>query len=169
MTNENNQLPTQMEVQTTIKETNDYELVQLSDGTFKKKMKYQPYFSRIATTPEEKIELFNVFNDSNNEHVIELKTMVKKQFTIAHVFTNPYESLDEKTGELTYGVTTTFQDTEGNYYVTSSKTVYYAIMSMMQTFGKPSDEHYKPIIVEVTGTKQTRGVQIGLKIIGVAE
>lgn len=154
---------------TTIKETDDYELVRLEDGTYKKKMKYQPYHSRVAVTPEEKIELFNVFNDDTNDIVVPLKNMVKKQFAIAHVFTQPYESLDEETGELSYGVTTTFQDTEGNYYATSSKTVYYAVMNIMQTFGKPTDPNYKPIQVEVTGTKQQRGVQIGLKLIGIEE
>lgn len=167
MTNETNL--TTLNGETTIKQTSDYELVQLADGTFKKKMKYHPYHSRTAITDEEKIELYNVFNDDTNELVVPLKNMVKKKIKIAHVFTQPYESLDEQTGEITYGVTTTFQDVDNNYYATSSKTVYYAIMGIMQTFGKPSDPTYKPIEVEVTGTKQQRGVQIGIKLVGFAK
>lgn len=149
-----------------VQETDDYKIVRLPNGTFKKNMKYEQYFSRVAETEEEKIELYNVFNDSENGIVTPLRNMVGKEITFSHVFTQPYESFDEKTGNLTDGVTTTLQDVEGNYYATSSKSVYYTIFNIMQTFGYPTDENFKPVKVKVLGIKRQNGVQIDLQLIG---
>lgn len=150
-----------------VHEENDkFKVVKLTDGTFKKNMKYEPYFSRVAKTDEEKIELYKVFNDSDNGIVTPFNNMIGKEITIAHVFKQPYESFDEKTGKTSDGVTTTIQDVDGSYYATSSKTVYYTIDNIMQTFGYPTDEHYKPVKVKVTGTKRKNGVQIDLELIG---
>lgn len=155
-------LPTEIVVQ----DTADYRIVKTADGKFKKNMKYKSYFSRTAQTEDEKIKLYKVFNDSESELVTPLKNMVKKEITIAHVFIQPYESFDEDTGNITDGVTTTIEDTEGNFYATSSKSVYYTIRNIMQAFGTPNDEGYKPVKVKVTGTKRTNGVQIDLELIG---
>lgn len=155
-------VPTEIVVQ----ETADYKIVKLADGSFKKNMKYKQYFSRTAETEEDQIELYKVFNDSESGLVTPLKNMVGKEIVIKHVFIQPYESFDEKTGTLTDGVTTTIEDTEGNYYATSSKSVYYTIFNIMQTFGYPTDENYKPVKVMVTGTKRQHGVQIDLQLIG---
>lgn len=149
-----------------VQETATYKIVKLPDGSFKKNMKYQQYFSRTAETEEEQIELYKVFNDSNSELVTPFNNMVNKEITIKDVFIQPYESFDEKTGNLTDGVTTTIEDTEGNYYATSSKSVYYTVLNIMKTFGYPSEEVYKPVKVKVTGTKRQNGVQIDLQLIG---
>src|SRR5690606_22957696 len=109
---------------------------------------------------EEKIELYKVFNDSESELVTPLKNMVNKEIFINHVFIQPYQSFDENTGNVTDGVTTTIQDTEGNYYATSSKSVYHRIKGIIEAFGDPTMK------VKVTGTKQKNGVQIDLAIIG---
>src|SRR5699024_8059800 len=149
-----------------VQDTEDYRIVQLEDGTFKKNMKYKQYFSRVAETEEEKIELYKVFNDSESDLVTPLKNMTNKELTIKHVFIQPYESFDEKTGNITDGVTTTIEDVEGNYYATSSKSVYYTIFNIMKTFGFPTDENYKPVLVKVLGIKRQNGVQIDLELIG---
>jgi len=151
-----------------VQETDDYKIVQLADGTFKKNMKYKQYFSRVAETTEEKIELYKVFNDSDSNLVTPLRNMIGKEINIKHVFIQPYESFDEETGNVTDGVTTTIEDIEGNYYATSSKSVYYKIFSIMDTFGYPTDENYKPVKVNVTGTKRQNGVQIDLELVGIA-
>lgn len=150
-----------------VQETNDYKIVQLSDGTFKKNMKYQEFFSRVAETEEEKIELYKVFNDSSSGLVTQLKNMIDKELVIKNVYTLPYESFDENTGIVTDGVTTTFETVEGHYYATSSKSVYHNIFSIMQAFGYPQDENYKPIKVKVVGIKRQNGVQIDLQMIGI--
>ncbi len=149
-----------------VQETADFKIVKLPDGSFKKNMKYKQYFSRVAETEEEQIELYKVFNDSESGLVTPLKNMVNKEIVIKHVFIQPYESFDEKTGNITDGVTTTIEDLDGNYYATSSKSVYYTIFNIMQTFGFPTDENYKPVKVKVLGTKRQNGVQIDLQLIG---
>ena len=151
---------------TAVQETEDYKIVRLQDGTFKKNMKYHEYFSRMAETEEEQIELYKVFNDSESGLVTSLAGMVDKEIDIAHVFIQPYESFDEKTGTVTDGVTTTMQDVDGSYYATSSKSVYYTILNIMKTFGYPTDKNYKPVKVKVTGTRRQHGVQIDLQLIG---
>lgn len=149
-----------------IQETADYKIVKLQNGTFKKNMKYQKYFSRMAETEEEQIELYKVFNDSESGLVTPCANMIGKEITIAHVFKQPYESFNDKTGTTTDGVTTTIQDVDGSYYATSSKTVYYTIDNIMQAFGYPDNKEYKPVKVKVTGTRRNNGVQIDLELIG---
>src|SRR5699024_2766336 len=70
-----------------VHETQDYKVVKLDDGTFKKNMKYKEYFSRVAETEEEKIELYKVFNDSDSSLVTQLKNMIDKEITVKHVYT----------------------------------------------------------------------------------
>lgn len=148
-----------------VSDTAEYTIVQTPDGKFKKNMKYQPYFSRQAETQDEKVELYRILNEDNNENVFEMKKMVDKEITIEHVFINPYISFDEDTGKNKHGVNCTIQSTDGNYYVTSSKTVYYTLHDLFRTFGYPTDEGYEPIKVKVTGTKQKNGIQINLKLV----
>lgn len=177
MTNENNELMVNTDTgeimdnqvqpnEQIVQDTPEYKIVQLSDGTFKKNMKYKQYFSRKAETDEEKVELYKVFNGQDDELVTPLKNMVKKEITVKHLFTQPYQSFDETTGVSTDGVTTTIEDIDGNYYATSSKSVYYTLQNLTDTFGRPTDENYKPIKVLVTGTKRTNGIQIDLELIG---
>lgn len=149
-----------------ITETDDYTIVKTDEGKFKKNMKYKKYFSRIPETEEQQIELYKVFNDSGSGLVTPLKNMVGKEITVKHIFTAPYQSFNEDTGSVMNGVTTTIEDTEGNYYATSSKSVYHKLQSIMETFGLPSEDNYKPLKVEVTGTKRTHGIQIDLTLIG---
>lgn len=175
MTNNNNEIMNQnvdmgtgeiLPSEKVVQETNDYKIVQLEDGSFKKNMKYHEYFSKVAETEKEQIELYKVFNDSDSGLVTQLKNMIDKEITIQHVFTLPYESFDEKTGIVSDGVTTTLQDVDGSYYATSSKSVYHKIFSIMQTFGYPKDENYKPIKVKIIGIRRQNGVQIDLELIG---
>lgn len=149
-----------------VQETQDYKIVMLPDGTYKKNMKYKTYFSRQAQTEDEQIELYKVFNDSESGLVTQLKNMVGKEITIKHFYTQPYESFDEKTGVVTDGVTTTIEDVDGSYYATSSKSVYHKLFNIAQTFGLPSDENYKPLKVKVVGIRRQNGVQIDLSLIG---
>lgn len=175
MTNNNNELMANVNTETgeivpretIVQETDDYRIVQLEDGTFKKNMKYKQYFSRVAETEDEKIELYKVFNGQGTDLVTPLSNMTGKEIVIDHVFIQPYESFDEKSGNVTDGVTTTIQDVDGSYYATSSKSVYYTMFNIMQTFGFPTDDNYKPVKVKVTGTKRQNGVQIDLELIGI--
>src|SRR5699024_328407 len=118
-----------------VHETQDYKVVKLDDGTFKKNMKYKEYFSRVAETEEKEIELYKLINDSYYILVTKRKNMINKEITVKHVYTLPYESFDESTGIVHDGVTTTIVDTDSSFYATSSKSVYHKIFSIMLTFG----------------------------------
>lgn len=155
-------------METVVNETDEYRVVKQSNGKYRKDMKYKDFHSRIAETEEEQIELYNVFNDSNNDLVTPLSNMIDKEITIAHIFTQSYESFDEETGDVKNGVTTTIQSVDGSYYATSSKSVYYTIFNIMDAFGYPNDVEYNPVKVKVTGTRRNRGVQIDLELIGLA-
>src|SRR5699024_6697972 len=166
MSNVNTETGEIVNTEIVVQENEDYKIVRTPDGKFKKNMKYKEYFSRVAETEEEQIELYNVFNDSESGLVTPLKNMTGKEIVLKHVFIQPYESFDEDTGNLTDSVTTNIEDTEGNYYATSSKSVYYTVGNIMKTFGYPTDENFKPVKVLVTGTKRQNGVQIDLQLVG---
>src|SRR5699024_2662189 len=112
------------------------------------------------------IELYKVFNDSDSGLATPLRNMIGRELTVAHVFSAPHQSFNEDTGNVTNAVTTTIEDTEGNYYATSSKSVYHDLQSIMETCGGPAEDSYKPLKVEVTGTKRQNGVLIDLTLIG---
>lgn len=150
-----------------IEDTENYTIVRTQDGKFKKNMKYHKYFSKIPETEEETIELFKVFNsDSNDGLVTSMKNAVGEKIGIEQVYMQPYESFDEDTGNVTNGVTTTILSTKGEYFATSSKSVYYSLKNIFDTFKYPNTSGYSPILVEVTSTKQQKGYQINLKLLG---
>ena len=177
MTNENNEL--QVNTQTgeivdtpreqVVEETDQYRVVKTLEGKYRKEMKYNRFYSRVPETDEEQMELFNIFNDQENDLVTPLKNMVNKEIDIAHVFTDPYQSFDEETGQSSLGVTTTLEDTEGNYYATSSKSVYWSLKNIFDQFGWPSEDKYRPVTVKVTGTRRQQGVQINVSLVGYAK
>ena len=148
-----------------VNETPNFLTVKGADGKFKKIMKYQQLITIEPQTLEEKKELFSVMNEDDNEKVVPMKDAVGMNLEILEFFTTPYESLDEDTGETTYGVTTTIKSTDGMYYVTSSKSVYYSLLAMVNAFGMPHSDGYVPIAFTITSTKQQRGNQTNIKLI----
>lgn len=149
-----------------VRETAEYQIVQLPNGKFKKNMKYQKFHSRTPETEEDQIELYKVFNDENSKLVTPMKNMIDQEITLQHVFITPYDKFDEKTGNVDTGVTCTIQATDGHYYATSSKTVYHTLKGIFQQFGNPTQPEFKPLKLKVTGTKRENGVQIDLSLIG---
>ena len=130
-------------------------------------MKYEKYFSKVPETEEEQMTLFKVFNSNSDDNLVtSLSNVVGKEFAIEQVFMNPYESFDEDTGNFTNGVTTTILSTDGEFFATSSKSVYYTLHNIFEAFGYPNTEDYKPVIVKVTSTKMQKGNQIDLSLQG---
>lgn len=152
---------------TVVEDTPNYKVVKLPDGKFKKIMKYLQHHTFTPTTKEEKLRLYQAFNDVDNEIVIPLKNVIDKVIKIKHLYFNPYESLNEDTGEVKNGVTTTIEDVDGNFFATSSKTVYFNLKNIMDAFGSPQDLDYEPFEVRVVGIKRENGVQISLKLEGI--
>lgn len=144
-------------------ETDDFVIYKQPNGKFRKEMKYKKYFSHIPETDDEMKELFKIFNSQDDKLVTRMSSIVDEKIQIHQVFTNPYQSFDEKTGGNINGVTTTIFDGK-RYIATSSKAVYYTIFNLFDVFGYPNDENYNPIEVVVTGTRMQNGIQINLEI-----
>lgn len=149
-----------------VEDNEDFTVYKTKDG-YKKEMKYYEFSTVDIDTldNEQQIELYKVFNDSDFEKVVPMRNKVGDKIKIEQFFTRPYNSFDEQTGETKRGVTTTIYDGE-KYYVTSSKSVYFNLINLSQTFAMPGSENYNPIIVEIVGKQQARGVQISLSLVG---
>lgn len=148
-----------------VQDTEDFTIVKMSNGKFRKDMKYKQIYTHVPTEKEEMLELYKVLNDENNDLVVTMATRVGSEIEIHQVYTNPYQSFDEETGGNTNGVTTTiFTGTE--YIATSSKSVYYTVLGLFETFGQPNTEGYTPLKVKITSRKMQNGNQIGLELIG---
>lgn len=154
-----------------VEDNNDYTVYRLADGTFKREMKFQKFWSRTPNTEDETMELYKLFNESDDaENVHQFKKSVGEIITIKNFFVNPYASFDEETGEVTQGMTLMLEDDKGEFYVTSSKSAYYTLKNIFNTFKLPNTDGYKPIKVVVTETRntQTKNMMIGLKLVGFA-
>ena len=150
-----------------VEETENYKVIKLEDGTFLKKMKYQKIWTAVPETEEDQIKMYQVLNSNEEDELVTpLKNMLKQEIIIKNYFTNPYQSFDKATGESTDAVTTIIEDIEGHFYATSSKTVYYDLLRLAETFNTPNTPDYRPIIVKVNGTRQQKGIQISLSFVG---
>lgn len=157
-----------MALETIVSDTKDFTIYKQSDGKFRKEMKYEKFFSKVPETEEEQLKLYQVFNsDEDSKLVTSLKTVEGMPIEIKNVYFNPYQSFDEETGKSTNGVTTMIEDTEGLFYATSSKAVYFTLKNIFEAFGTPNTPNYKPIVVTVTGKKLAKGRQINLEMQGV--
>lgn len=157
-------LPTAGEI--IVQDTDKFTIVKLPNGKFRKDMKYKKLYTHVPTDQAEMLELYKVLNTEDNEDVVKMSTRVGSEIQIQHIYTNPYQSFDEETGGNVNGVTTTiFTGTE--YIATSSKSVYYTLLNLFDTFGSPSDEGYKPITVKITSRKMQNGDQINLQLISI--
>lgn len=147
-----------------VQDTENFTIVKLPNGKFRKDMKYKKIYTHVPTEKAEMLALYKILNDEDNPDVAVMLNRVGSEIDILQVYTNPYQSFDEETGGNTNGVTTTIF-TGKEYIATSSKSVYYTIMGLFETFGRPSDPDYTPIKVKITSRKMTNGNQIGLELI----
>lgn len=161
MTNENQVTLSEQVVQ----ETDNHVISKLPDGTFKRQMKYQKYYTHVPQTQEEQVLLYKVFNSQGEENdlVTPFSNMVGRVIGIDEFYQNPFESFDEKTGLTHPGVTTTIKDGE-DFFSTSSKSVYHTLRNLCEAFGYPNTPDYNKIYVKITGTKRQNGVQIDLAL-----
>lgn len=152
---------------TVVKSTEDYEIVKLDepdqDGNlFEKRMKYKRIATHMPESENEIVELYAVLNDSTGEKVTPMKEVIGLTFVAKNFYTSPYDSFDGKTGQTSRGVTTTIEDTDGNFYATSSKSVYYSVLNLYENFGM------KPFILQIVGIKREKGrVQINVQLTGI--
>lgn len=162
---ETGEIITNIQNEEIVQDTESYTIYKQTDGKFRKEMKYKKVYTRTPQTEEEMKELFKVFNAHDDDELVKPLALLRgKEFDIINFYTNPYTSFDEETGKNVNGVTTTIE-TENGYVATSSKSVYYTILGLVDVFGYPNTEGYKPIRVKVVGKKMENGVQINLSLV----
>lgn len=134
------------------------------DGKFKREAIFKYWASVEATTREQELALFNLLN--SDDLAQPMKDKVGAQIKIADVIFNPYDRVDEETGELQSGVLTYLIEKDGTAYVTSSKSVYYSLQNAFKAFGKPHYDEGKELNVEIVLKKGQQFKYVDVKIIG---
>lgn len=128
----------------------NYEITQNAEGKFQRKAVYQTFSSVTPETKEQKIAMMNLLSgdDANTQPLGE---NIGKEFEIADVIINPYDKVNEDTGEMEFGVLSYLITPEGVVYVTSSKSVYFSLKRIFQVFGEP---HYPAGEIVVKAVKK---------------
>jgi hypothetical protein len=152
------------ELMTTSNKEN-YVIVQDEEGKFSRKAKYEAYCSIVPQNRQEKIDMLNLLEGSD-ENTNGLKDHVGKQFEIANVIFRPYDKINEETGAEEYGVLTYLITPDGIPYVTSSKSVYFSMKRIFDVFGEPNSEEWENIIVKVIQKKGLQYQYVDVKMVG---
>lgn len=153
-----------------VEETEKYIVYKTAEGKFLREMKYDRFWSKVPETQEDMLRMYQVMNEDEAEGVNTMSTNVGAKFQVEQIYFEPYNSFDEETGESRSGVTSTIETPEGEFFVTSSKSVYHTLNRIMQTFGTPNTDTYRnPVIVEITGQKGMNGTIIDVKLAGFAK
>lgn len=139
-------------------------VVRDENGKFKRKAIFQAYSSVQAETREQKLALFNLLE--SDDIALPMGDNVGKQIKIADVIHNPYDAVDEDTGELTNGVLTYLIEADGTAYVTSSKSVYYTLQNAFKAFGAPHYNEGEELNVEIVKKKGREFQYVDVKILG---
>lgn len=149
----------------TIRENDDFVIIQDADGKFSRKAKFREYSSIKAETRADKLWLMNLL-EGDEETGNGLKEHVGKQIEVANVITRKYDKVNEDTGQLEYGVLTYLITPDKIAYVTSSKTVYFSTIRMLDLFGTPDSPEWENIKVQVGKKKGQNGDMITIKMVG---
>lgn len=104
-------------------------------GKHKRKAVYQQYSSIVPETKQEKLNFLNLLNGDVAQ---QMNDHIGKQIAVSNVIFNPYNSLDEETGEEVNGVNSFLITEDGTAYVTSSKSVYNKMKDIITAFGEPA-------------------------------
>lgn len=137
----------------------------LENGKYVRKAKFSDYSSIVAESRADKIWLLNLMNGDENSGN-GLKDHVGKEIEMANVIFRKYDKVNEDTGNTEYGVLTYIIDPKKEVYVTSSKTVYFAVEEMLRLFGRPNEDGWENIILKVGKKKGTNGDIITVQMIG---
>lgn len=150
-------------MQTTIKE--NYEIVKNEEGKFVRKAVYNSFTSITPVTKEEKIAMMNLLNGDDDKS-FSLGENIGKHIELADVIFNPYDKINEETGESEYGVLSYLITPEKVVYVTSSKSVYFSLKRIFQVFGEPHYDAENMIVVKAVKKKGQNFNYTDIQIVG---
>ena len=152
------------EIQVQAEAANNYEIKKNSEGKFERKAIYQAFMSVRAETRAQKIALLQLLESDTVAKP--LNDCVGNKITIADVILSPYDKVNEDTGEMEYGALTYMIDTNGEAYVTSSKSVYYTMLNIFKVFGVPHWEEDEAVTVQVVKKKGLQFNYTDINVIG---
>ena len=158
MTENTNEITVQAE------EVKGYAITKNAEGKFERKAIYQAFMSVTPETRAQKIALLQLLESDTVAKP--LNDCVGNKITIADVILNPYDKVNEDTGEMEYGVLTYMIDTNGEAYVTSSKSVYYKLQNIFKVFGFPHWEEQDAVTVQVVKKKGLQFNYTDINVIG---
>ena len=158
MTENTNEITVQAEA------ANNYEIKQNAEGKFERKAIYTPFSSVRPETRAQKIALLQLLE--SDDVAIPLNEAVGKKITIADVIIRPYDKVNEDSGEMEYGVLTYMISTDGEAFVTSSKSVYYTLQNVFSVFGAPHWEGEEAVTVQVVKKKGLQFNYTDINVIG---
>ena len=158
MTENTNEITLQTET------ANNYEIKQNAEGKFERKAIYTPFSSVRPETRAQKIALLQLLE--SDDVAIPLNEAVGKKITIADVIIRPYDKVNEDSGEMEYGVLTYMISTDGEAFVTSSKSVYYTLQNVFSVFGAPHWEGEEAVTVQVVKKKGLQFNYTDINVIG---
>ena len=160
MTENTNEITVQAEAV----ETKGYAITQNAEGKFERKAIYTPFSSVRPETRAQKIALLQLLE--SDDVAIPLNEAVGKKITIADVIIRPYDKVNEDSGEMEYGVLTYMISTDGEAFVTSSKSVYYTLQNVFSVFGAPHWEGEEAVTVQVVKKKGLQFNYTDINVIG---
>lgn len=134
------------------------------DGKFKRKAVYNFFSSITPETREEKIKFLQLID--SDEIARPMGDYVNQEIIISDVIFNPYDKVNEDTGEIEYGILSYIIDPEGNAFVTSSKSVYHTLKKMFVVFGEPHYNEEEQVKVQIVKKKGQQFQYTDIKIIG---
>jgi hypothetical protein len=150
-------------MQASVKE--DYQVLKTEEGKFVRKAVYSPFASVKPETKEQKIAMLNLLS-GDDEKTQALSDHVGSHIQIADVILNPYDKINEETGEIEYGVLSYLITPEGVTYVTSSKSVYFSLKRIFQVFGEPHYNEDEVITVKVVKKQGQQFKYTDIQIVG---
>lgn len=149
-----------------VEETDDFRVVQMTDGTFKRKAKFHDYSSFTPKDRDERLWLLNLIDSDNDDEVGQgMAENVGEKIEVEHVIFRRYSNIDEKTGETIEGVLTYLITPEREAYVTSSKSVYFTMRNILDLFGTPESEDWQNVVVQIKSERTQNGTAIRIKMI----
>lgn len=163
--NQNELAPTNNVAEVIERENDQYVIVKDAEGKFKRKAKFKDYSSIKAETREEKIWLMNLL-EGDEEVAVGLKENVGAKIEVADVIIRSYDRINEDNGQQEHGALTYLITPEKQVFVTSSKTVYFAINRIMDLFGTPDSDEWENVKVKVGKEKGQNGDMIKIKMVG---
>lgn len=162
---------TNYEVGDIVKETErDMIVVEMKENkkVFKRKVKIQKFWTEVPTDEDRLVKLYQVFN--SDSEATPFKDAKGMQLEVKNYFINPFEKVDEETGEFITGATLTIESEDGRFYVTSSKGAIFDLQNIVATFGVPNTENASRFVIEINTKKSQYGRdQQTIKLIGLAK